>query len=455
MAKVLRKALFFGALVCLAAAPAFSDDAAGSGGAAFGLGVGIGVQSFTELDSTGVMGTTTYQSIGLKPDFSFGPFGIGLAVTLNYRFTGDGNSFEVRQADWVPATVTFPSVLQLYLPKISYVRWGKAGDPLFVKLGSFDDGTLGDGFIVGEYNNTLFLPEERHFGLQAGLDGNLFNFPYVGLQTLVGNLAVFDLVGFRVYTRPMIWSSIPIIKDMEAGITFAADTDPYYGTVSDTGTSPGTVSAFGADVRVPIVALENLLSMIAYTDVASLQGTSWGGMLGVGGRIINLFTYGLQLRALGENFIPDYFGPTYDLYRDQQYQIVSSGEVFSTATVGWMASVGTSLLDDKIVFRASIDAPFAPAADAEPILKYPHLRGILSLGEGIIPGITFDFSYDKKAIATWADLVSPKDAAIQAQLNFKSGPAVISLVYKIVYDPAQTPDPWTVTSGLQSSIVLF
>ena len=45
--------------------------------------------------------------------------------------------------------------------------------------------------------------------------------------------------------------------------------------------------------------------------------------------------------------------------------------------------------------------------------------------------------------------------AIQAQVNFKTGPAVISFVYKIVYDPTQTPDPWAVTSGLQTSISLF
>jgi hypothetical protein len=107
----------------------------------------------------------------------------------------------------------------------------------------------------------------------------------------------------------------------------------------------------------------------------------------------------------------------------------------------------------------SIDGPFA-AAPANPtteqaLLSYPHLRGILSLAEGVVPGITFDFSYDKKAIATLADVIDPQNAAIQAQVNFKSGPAVISFVYKIVYDPTQSPNQWNVTSGLQSSISLF
>jgi hypothetical protein len=461
MAKAFRQSMLYFTLICLAIGPAFSEDAKASDGAAFGLGIGIGVQSFNELDASGVAVTTTYQSIGFTPDIAFGQFGVGLAVTLNYRFTGDGNTFEVRRADWVPSTVTFMSIMGLYLPKISYVRWGLPGDPLFVKLGSFDDGTLGDGFIVGDYDNTLFLPEERHFGLQAAMDGALFDFPYIGVQTIIGNLAIFDVIGARVYGRPLLDTGIPILKNLEVGLTFAADTNPYFNTASeiavDAGAlaAAGSVSAFGADVRVPIVAVENVVSLIAYTDVASLQGTSWGGMIGVGGKLINIFTYGLQLRALGENFIPSYFSAMYDLYRDAQYQIVTSGTTYSDAMVGWLASFGTSILDDKIVIKASIDGPFGASETTSDILRYPHLRGIVSLAEGIIPGITFDFSYDKKAIATWSDLVDAENAAIQAQLNFKSGPAVISLVYKIVYDPTQTPDPWVVTSGLQSSIELF
>ena len=127
--------------------------------------------------------------------------------------------------------------------------------------------------------------------------------------------------------------------------------------------------------------------------------------------------------------------------------------------VGWQASIGTSFLSNKIVFNVSLDGPFAAApvnpTAAQALLYYPHLRGILSLAEGVVPGITFDFSYDKKAIASFSDLVSAQNAAIQAQVNFQSGPAVISFVYKIVYDPTQPSNPWTVTSGLQSSISLF
>ncbi len=440
------------AVVVLASGAVFAQDAGGSSGFGFKMGLGIGVQTFNEP------GPVTYQSLGLTPEISIGKFGIGLAVVIDYNFSGAGNSFQIREADWVPNPVSFQSIVALYLPKVMYVRWGQKGDPIYAKLGSFDDATLGDGILMSDYNNTLFLPDQRHFGLQAGLDGSLFSFPFVGIETVIGNVAALDVLGARLYVRPLVATQIPIIKDLEFGVSVAADTQPYLGTVSAATGSASPVAGFAGDVRLPLVNVPNVASLLAYTDVATLQST-WGGILGVGGKLINLFTYGLQLRVLGDNFIPDYFGPTYDLIRDQQYNLVTGPAGAVPASVGWLASLGTSLLEDKLIFQVSLDGPFNAAppnpTPEQALVVYPHLRGILSLAEGVVPGITFDFSYDKKAISSFAALVDPTDAAIQAQLNFQSGPAVISFIYKIVYDATKTPDPWTVTSGLQSSIQLF
>jgi hypothetical protein len=46
-----------------------------------------------------------------------------------------------------------------------YIRYGFKGDPLYAKLGSIEDGTLGNGFIMNNYDNTHFLPGQRIFGL--------------------------------------------------------------------------------------------------------------------------------------------------------------------------------------------------------------------------------------------------------------------------------------------------
>ena len=447
----LRRFMLVLALLGLVTGPLFSQSNAGANAFGITMNLGIGVQQFNE----GVPpAPVTYQSISLAPDISFGKFGIGLAVALNYRFTGADNQFEIRAADWVPNS--FQDFLAIYLPKISYIRWGQKGDPLFLKFGSFDDGTLGDGFIVGDYANTLFLPANRHFGLAADLDAGMFQFPYVGIETFVGNLALLDVLGARLYVRPLVSTSIPILSNLEIGVTGAWDTDPYAYT-QGAFTTAQPVGVYGADIRVPVIAVQNVASMVAFTDFATINGKTMGGMLGVGGKLFNFITYGTQLRLLGQDFIPNYFGPTYDLFKSTQYDLVQTGG-FSPSSVGYYASIGTSFLNDKFIFNVSLDGPFGaivPATASNATTADPHLRGVLSLADGVIPNITFDFTYDKKAIDTWASLVSAQDANINAQFNFKSGAAVISFIYTITYSPSSTPNPWIVTSGLQSSIALF
>ena len=414
------------------------------------MALGIGVNTFQENGLP-----VSYQSLSLSPDLALGEFGIGLDITLNYRFAN--GQIDVRTEDWVPTS--FADFFAIYLPKIAYVRWGTKGEPLYLKAGSFDDATLGNGFIMSNYSNKLFLPDTRIFGLSADVDGQLFGFPYVGIETVVGNLAAFDVLGARLFTRPLLFLTVPVIKDLEVGGTFVTDTNPYLYTTNAGTATP--VSVYGADFKLPILS-NPAISMAAYGDYASISANgSSGAAFGLGGRFFGILTYGAQFRAVGPGFIPTYFDATYDLFRATRYDSVQPGTATGPWTMGWLASTGFSVLDDKIVFYAGIDAPFtapypnATPADPQYVLNYPHLRGVLTVAEGIIPGISLDFSYDKQGIATWADLVSAQDAAIQAQLNYKTGPAVISLVYQLRYAPEQTPNPWVVTSGIQCSIELF
>jgi len=452
MTASLRRGLFVLGLVSLLALPAFSQSEQPSGaqqpggGLGFKMGLGIGVQTFPNDPAP-----NTWQSLSLTPDISFGKFGIGLDLTLDYNFSGSGNSFNVRQADWWPTTSpTFQNVLAIYLPKIAYVRWGEKGDPLYLKLGSFTDGTLGDGFIMGDYNNTLFMPAERHFGLQADLDGTLFDFPYVGVETVFGNLALLDVLGARVYVRPLAGTSIPVLNALQVGVTVAADTNPGYNVVGVN--NPSTVAVFGIGAIAPIISMKDVFSMAAFADAADIQGKTWGSMVGVGGKIISIFTYAAQLRLLGGGFTPTYFGPTYDVLRGVQYNALQATSG-SGSTFGGLISLGTSLLGDALIFKLTLDSPFV-TSETDPTLSQPHLNGVLSLAPGVVPVFSFDFMYDKKGIGTFAQLVDPTNSAIQAKVNLQSGPAVISFVYDITYDASKSP-AWVVTSGLQSSISLF
>jgi len=415
----------------------------------FGLGLGLGVQSFENPDGT----VETWQMLGLKPDFSFGKLGVGLDLTINYRFTGgDGNDFEVRKDDWVPTGDT--NFFELYLPKIQYIRWGMKGDPLFVKLGSIEDATLGNGFIMGNYANTLFLPDRRIFGLALDVDGKLFNFPYIGMESFIANLAAYDVMGSRLYVRPLAGTEIPVLKELQLGGTAVTDLNPYYYADKDpafTGTvdNRAEVLVWGADFRLPIIA-RKALSLATFGDFVS-ENQNYGGMVGLGGRIIKILTYGAQIRFIGDNFIPVYFDSTYDLSRVSRYDVYNASTTVIESYIGWLASAGFSLFDDTLVFNTSLEGPFGNPAGVE-----PTLRGSLLLAQGLVPHISLQGNYVKQDIGSFSDLGSARDAVIGAQINYQTGPAVISLIYDLKYDPYATgSSPWVVTSRLESTISLY
>lgn len=428
--------------------PAATPQSESGGGFTPHLGVTIGAQT---------IGGENWQSLGLQPDFSFGKFGVGLDITLHYRFTGSGGQLALRKEDWVPQNPSFATVTALYLPKIAYIRYGHKGDPLYAKFGSIDNSTLGNGFIVGGYSNTLFVPETRMFGLNFDLDGSLFQFPYVGIQTFtsnimnvynlpgIGDIPPFDILGAAAYGRPLLGTDLPIIKNLQISGIIAADRTP-----------ATQVAVYGADVMVPI--LSNPALSLATLGSVAFENQHPGGMVGVAGRIIKFITYGAQVRFLGSNFIPDYFGPNYDLYRAQQYAVITGPT--QSGSIGWFATAGVSLLSDKLVFSTSLEGPFKrlPSVPTNNPTDYPHLTALFQLAPGVVPGFFVDASFDKQLISSFSDVFTPDNSVINASINYKTGPAVITLSYALKY--SATVDPvtnshWTINSGLSSSISLF
>jgi hypothetical protein len=401
----------------------------------------------------------SWQNLSLRPELSFGKWGIGLAVDLNFTFSDDlGNpGFRIREEDWIPSEEY--SFLELYLPLFRYVRYGQKGDDLYGKIGSIDDFLLGNGFIIANYSNSLFLPEQRVSGLSLDLDGQLFNFPYLGIETMVGNLAAFDLMGGRIFTRPIYFTGVPIIKELQLGFTAVADLNPFYYEQKnpDTIFSQGymdaaeTVAIWGIDLRLPILQREQV-SLAAFTDFVVQNGNS-GGMLGVGGRLFSFLDYGAQIRLLGDNFIPVYFDSSYDLYRGQKYAVYN-GDISIPGYFGWFASLGFVAFEEAISFSASLEGPFAPDPSIDE--KNPTLTAGFHVDPELLFGFSVDASYQKKYITDIADLISAENAVIQAQIGYNTGPAVISMIYDLKYAPTPGPESdWQITTRLETSLSLF
>jgi hypothetical protein len=433
------KVLAVAILVLFSASFVFAQDE--EGGFDFGLSIGIGAETYN-----GEM----WQTIKLSPDIAIGKFGIGLELIMNYQFEP---TFTVRQEDWVPTGDD--SFLDVYLPKFKYIRYGFKGDPLYAQFGSIEYAILGNGFIMGGYDNTLFLPQDqdrRVFGLSLDLDGRLFNFPYVGIETFIGNLSQFDVLGTRVYVRPLAFTEVPIVKGLQVGGTLAMDRKPQlYAVPPDDSVDP--VILYGADLTLPILT-SGLLSLTSFADVAFLQNTlgpgnqGKGEMVGVGGRLIGVINYGAQIRVLGEDFIPTYFDTGYDLFRKEKYDAVQAGNIDSY--LGWLGSLGFSFLDDTLVFNATVDGPVGDPGTGT-YLDYPHLYAVFILGEGIIPNISMEAQFDKRSLFD-SSVEFFDEAAVGARLNYSIGAAVLSFVYQLSKDPA---GGWETKSGIESSIQLF
>ena len=441
-------------LAVLAMLLPFAVSAQGAeGGFDFGLTLGIGADTFY-IDDT--IGYVTYQKLTVSPDIAFGKFGIGLEFTLHYTFTDEAGVDPIRvEGDWIPDPALNQNYLDVYLPKIKYIRYGFKGDPLYAKLGSIEDGTLGNGFIMNNYDNTLFMPEERIFGLAFDLDGALFNFPYLGLETFVGNVSRFDVFGARLYARPLAGTEIPLLKNLQLGTTFAMDSNPGLHDPTLALLGPDPVYLYGADLRQPLLN-SRAISLAVFTDLAVLGNRgSVGGMVGLGGRLAGVITYGAQIRILGENFVPVYFDSTYDLFRADKYA-VASGATAVPAYTGWLASLGFSLFADLLVFNATLDGPFQQSGTGN-YLDWPHFFAQFIVGKGLVPNVSMELSYDKRNLAAdvgfFQDLFSFADSVIQGRLNYSIGAAVLSLLYDIRWDPLQ--GKFITHSGIETAIELF
>jgi hypothetical protein len=430
-----------------------------------------GAQEDLDFGAQFALGTQTidgevYQTLNLRPDIALGDFGIGLDVEVNFQFYENETSpfgFYPRIDDWYLEDGTWQENLNLYLTKITYLRWATKGSPLYAKFGLIEDATLGNGFIMGNYNNGILRPQVRYQGLQLDVDGLLFDFPFLGIETFVGNLVNFDVLGGRVFARPLAAFDIPVLNAMQLGFTGVVDREPYlHAEESEVAGQPvSPVLVYGYDIKLPTVDMEGLFTNAVFTDLAFIEDKSWGYMLGTGGSLLSVFTYGAQLRVLGAGFIPVYFDQTYDITRVLKHDVIKSGDASQEDYVGWFASLGTNF-EDYLIFNVSLEGPFTALAQTlgtggDNPLAFPTLRSSLVFDpkETGIP-VALEASYNKSIIKNLEDLIDPTNALIQSKISYIAGAAEISLVYDVRYVPEEMRLPgdpaWDVTSKLETAI---
>ena len=169
----------------------------------FGMGLGIG-----SVTLDGVL----YNQLALRPEINIGKVGIGLDLVV--YMDNEGN---MRNDEW-----DIENDPGLLLDKVLFIRYGKKTDPAWVKYGSIEGMTLGNGGLLNSYSNMMEFPTVRRIGLNTG-----FNFGPVGGELFFANLKDFSrggtLTGLRAnYT---VSENFPLT----VGINFVTDANMFSG----------------------------------------------------------------------------------------------------------------------------------------------------------------------------------------------------------------------------------
>lgn len=448
----------WGALLILLVVPRGFSQQADPSPWSLGLSASLGTETLTQPDNNPV----NYEDFGLYPDIGYGPFGVGLDLSFHFQFYQQaGGPFGIypRAQDWWDSTLSTGQNIDKYLARILYARWGHRGDPLYLQLGLLSSTTLGSGFLVGGYSNGALRPEFRPLGLEVDASGDLVEFPSGGFEGFVGSVSAFDVLGARVYAQPLgfLFPDNGFLKAVQLGVTVAADTNPYGEFPSAPNQVAGSVVTTGLDTRVPLYSDAGFSADA--TANAALEGTHAGGALGVGGKAFEFLRWGVENRFLGDNFLPDYFDQGYEVDRVDKFMIYN-GTTSVPGTLGWEASLGTSLLDDAVTFTVSLSGPWTSQTS---VYAQPQFESLAQIKPGILP-VDLSAYYIKNGLNTWADLATPVNALVGAKAGYTIGSVTLSLVYDLhylsdaevaTYGLGPNGNRWVTTSRLETSAKMF
>lgn len=373
-----------------------------------------------------------YYNIHLTPELSFGNYGLGLDINL--EFGADGN---VR-------TPGANSVAE-YLRFISYFRYGFKGDPVYFRIGQLRCASLGHGSIMYMYNNSPSY-DARKVGVEFDLDFNRF-----GFETIYSSFLSSGILGVRGYVRPLQFTSlstIPILGKMEVGASLVTDNAPNAGVTKGYIDDNSNVfvatqnyvstTIMGLDIGLPVVRAK-VVKLDIYLDYAKIMdfgdGISYGfnfGLEGLG--LIDIYTK-FERRHNSEQYLPSYFNALYELERFTVHQ--ESGEVSSKVRLLENAtSVGKGWYGE---LYASLLGTFNVLGSYQRLDNYKN-SGILHLAADVQPDILpilFRAGYDKSNIGNESGLftIDEKSTAF-VEFGYKPYPyLVVSLVTRWTFLP--------------------
>ncbi|MBN2322370.1 MAG: FecR domain-containing protein [Spirochaetes bacterium] len=372
--------------------------------------------SFAVQLGTLTAGSEVYSALALMPSFAVGKFGIGLylpaIVPSQTGFFGFNEWYNRSEWDFENLQDGVGDALL----KIRYIRWGEEGDPLFLQAGGIDGFTLGHGFIVDGYSNTPHFPLYRRTGLRFDLDTDRF-----GFETMIADLSRFQLIGGRIYTRPLgralpfavgitvvrdrpLPSASPNILEEPNIFLFGADAElPVFGT-ADTGAASFGLTVYADGATMGYLYPELPASLAGKTAGATIGFVPGAGMcIGLKGNVGEIFTFRAEYRLIFGYFEPGLINESWEkrrlVYGTELEGLISDTSYKDDVTSGLLAEGGVLLFN-----TVSLDAGFSSYTTTRYSLTesknvpYTVKGGMLSLGieKGAIRRFSGSISYRRE-----------------------------------------------------------
>ena len=369
-------------------------------------GPGAGVLAWFH-DNLGMeMGSVTidgdsYSKVVLAPEVKMGRLKLGLYLPVIYKddlfnpstwyAPGGNNEWDFGAQYWGTNTVSaLMDVAADLILKVKYLEYGQPlEDPFFFKVGNLHDLTIGHGLIMRNYRNDGDFPSIRRTGVNTGIDFGGF-----GFEALANDLPVPEIIGARMYVRPIknfkLAFGISGVADLAAGKDLAGTA---YAAAADNFMFVGS----GVDLDLPIIKSNEILSLRAFTDAsvtipyvktgfaspnlgatkdisAGLQTDlvwdngpkNWGAAAGLLGNVL-FIDWRLEYRYFTGIFRPAFFDSTYERSRathvlDYIRYLDGTTSISTAPTVmGVYGEAGFSLFKDKLTLSAGYMWPWDPA----------------------------------------------------------------------------------------------
>ncbi len=246
----------------------------------------------------------------------------GVRLPFRWRVIDRGGADESvwRRRDWDETGDYFK-----FLRRLEY---GRPDEPLHARAGEIGSAVLGHGTIVNHYYNAV-TPDHYRLGLEGAYEGD-----QGGGELLVGDLVRPGLLAGRAYVRPAtFFDGAEWWRRLSVGMSLVGDVGAPVELRRGEGDSPvvgptrrpeverrRATAVGGVDLELQAVRTDQV-GVTPYADFNQHFGLGRGlhagldlsfapsDRLGFAGRA--------EYRMLGENYLPDYVGPLYEVDRFQ------------------------------------------------------------------------------------------------------------------------------------------